>query len=117
MGQQFSWAQLGDSSAGLTWWQSLVACLGLDELPKRVGLLVLALRWDCLSMRSLILQKDRPGFFPWQSQGSDRMEGQGEWKLQSLWGPGLRTPTKSPLPYSVGHSTLQDQFAFKGVEK
>lgn len=35
----------------------------------------------------------------------------------NLWGPGLRTPTKSRLPYSVEHSMSQDQSRFDGVEK
>lgn len=52
----------------------LVARLGLGERPKTVGLWVLAV---CGAMQSLILQEDHPGFFPWKSQGSERVDSQG----------------------------------------
>ena len=52
----------------------LVAWLGLGERPKTVGLLVPAV---CGAMWPPILQEDHPGFFPWQSQGTGRVDSQG----------------------------------------
>lgn len=113
VGQRFGSAQCGDSFAGHPWghfmrWQSSGGLAGAGGMPQDSGPVGTGhqLGW-ALRVASC------PPRGPLAVQGSRR----GVVEAASLGGPGLRTPTESRFPSSVGHSTSQGQSRFGGVEK